>query len=89
MIKLPSNINGTVINYFSNQPIPAALVKVSDYTTYTDSNGRFSFNNLPSKSYLLTIEKPNHEIYSMTLNLSTAGSYSIDPIKVKPIFKAL
>lgn len=88
MIELPSDISGTVVNYFSNQPVQGALVKANGYSTYSDSNGRFSFSNLPSKSYLLTVEKTDHEIYSMSLNLSVAGAYSIASIKVKPIFKA-
>jgi hypothetical protein len=52
-------VRGTVVNAFTGQPIARALVALSqDQAMLTNSDGEFSFDNVPAGQYLVSVSKP-------------------------------
>lgn len=55
-------VRGTVINAVTNQPVARALVSLGqDQAMLTDSNGQFSFDNVPLGGYSLSVNKPGYQ----------------------------
>lgn len=64
-------IDGSVIDYETNEPIESVTVKLTPgtRTTTTSSNGRFTFYNLDAGQYSVTAEKIGYETNSKTVNI--------------------
>jgi len=55
-------VRGTVVNAITGQPEARALVSiVDDQAVLTDSNGQFSFDNVSSGNYPVSVSKPGFE----------------------------
>ncbi len=70
-----STIQGTVRDPAGN-PIPQATVSVNGYSTVTDSNGSFVLTVAP-RAYTVTVTKTGWRTESLTVDASTAGTYSL------------
>ncbi len=54
------SVHGTVVNRFTGQPIPRALVGILDRAVLTDGDGRFEFTGLPAVFTAVTVRKPGY-----------------------------
>ena len=72
-----STVTGRVTNAISGQPIPRALVKIGTATTFSDHQGRFSLEDVPSGSSFIELSKPGYftspeQLDPPSVQLSTA-----------------
>jgi len=84
-----SDLRGSVVDYFTGQPVRGASVLLDDVFSATDPMGRFSFVDVESRRYALRVLHRDYEEYRTTVDLSRPGFYEMPPIRIKPIFKAL
>src|SRR5579859_1232855 len=52
------SLTGTVVNSFTGEPVPWALVQVGERAKLSDQNGNFSFDDLPYTSATIMAHKP-------------------------------
>lgn len=87
----PCNLQGSVVDAVSGQPVPHALVKASSplaSATLTDSEGKFQFEGLPAGPVTLEAEKPAYVSGDTTgPHLSIPVSFGLSPGSAPAILK--
>lgn len=68
-----SVFQGKVLNHLNNKPLKHANIRIDPIgiETNTDSDGNFSFNNLPATNYLIKVYKPGYEMNLLEIDLKT------------------
>ena len=83
------NVSGRLIDYWTGKPIVGATVMFGSVLATTNENGEYNVPSLSPSKYTVTIIHKDYERTTITADLSSEGAYTIEPIRVKPIFKAL
>jgi Carboxypeptidase regulatory-like domain/Prealbumin-like fold domain len=76
------DIEGTVINVQTGRPIPHALVEIfgaARRAMLTDSEGRFTFEKLPQRSFSLSARKPGFNAPGAAENSPSFANISVGP----------
>ncbi|HDM76407.1 MAG TPA: hypothetical protein ENG51_08050 [Deltaproteobacteria bacterium] len=82
-----TRVTGTVVDPDSGQPLSNALVTIqgTSMSTTTDTNGVFSFSDVPSGNYTLVINTPNHQLIVMDVNPTTGTTVDVGTIETKSL----
>jgi hypothetical protein len=84
------NVTGKIVNYWTGKPVSNATVMFNDILGTTNENGDYLILNVSPAVYNITIIHKDYERTVITADLRiTAAEATVDPIKIKPIFKAL
>ena len=54
-------IQGKIIDFHDKVPLKNAVIKISDYTENSDTNGNFSFSSIKKGNYIITATHPDCE----------------------------
>lgn len=65
-----------VVDSTTNTPISGAKITVpqENFSTYTDSDGKFSLGANMTEQTVMSVEKPGYKPYSITINQKTASN---------------
>lgn len=88
MLIFMSDATGQVIEEWTGKPVSFATVKFNSFIATTDAEGKFQIS-VPSGSYNVEIIHRDYELTKFPVILPTEEAYTIDPFRVKPIFRAL
>jgi len=83
------SITGKVVNYWTGNPVANVTVNLSGHLVNTDSNGEYSIDGIFPANYTVQVTHRDYEPLQFPLNLTVENRYSIEAIRIKPIFKAL
>ena len=92
----PANLSGDVLGRRgtpTDEPIIGALIRLEGYSstgdvvfgpldTYTDSEGHYSFTDLPPIDYSLTVISMGYEVFNTQINLAPGEDKTYDPTLV-------
>ena len=84
-----SDVSGRIVNFFNGNPVVGATVMFGEHMATTDANGNFFFQNLPPAVYEILIIHRDFEKTMASSDLRVNQAYTLAPIRVKPIFRAL
>ena len=78
------SVRGTVLDSVSGQPLGRALIELNqDFATLTGGDGQFSFDNVPSGSYMVTVAKPGYFGFGFASGLMSRPNSGI-PMQPRP-----
>ena len=84
------NVSGKIVNFWTGKPVSSATVMFNDILGTTNENGDYQILNASPDVYNITIIHKDYERTVITADLRiTAAEATVDPIRIKPIFKAL
>src|SRR5581483_4483705 len=67
-------VSGTVTQVGGSTPIVGATVTLGSTSVITDSNGQYSFSNVPTGSYSVTASYPGYQSGSQVVTVSTGST---------------
>ena len=62
-------VEGTVQDFHDKTMLQDAIVKIGDFSTKTDKDGKFSFDQIPAGKYLLIAKHPDCNDYTENIFL--------------------
>lgn len=73
-----NSLSGKVMDVTTNTAIANAKITITDLhnSTQTDSNGNYTFTNIPAANYLVEVNVPSYKSYSQTVNVK--GESTLD-----------
>jgi len=83
------NVSGKIVDYWTGKPVSGATVMFNDILGTTNENGDYQILNVSPAVYNITIIHKDYERTVITADLRVTADATVDPIKIKPIFKAL
>jgi PKD repeat protein len=84
---ITATISGVVKDSITNSPIPAVTVTCDGYADITETDGTYTFSNIPAQAYTLTITKEGFKTQTIPVDLSAGGAFTQD-ITLSPTPKA-
>ena len=63
-------VQGTVQDFHDKTMLENAVVKIGDFSTKTDKNGKFSFNKIPTGKYILIAKHPDCNDYTENIGIT-------------------
>ncbi len=82
-----SLVSGRIVDPDSGNPVAGAVVSIQGTTlsTTTDSEGHFSFNDVPSGKLTLLVNAPDHEFITSSLDISAGKEIDVGDLETKAI----
>ncbi len=81
------SLSGTVIDQESGTSLQGVIVSIqgTSFSTTTDSEGCFSFSDVPAGEWTVLINAPNHELRSSSLTVAPGENIELGAIETKSL----